>query len=29
MSGYASSYYVIDYKEAEGLVYADKDIYSV
>ena len=29
MSGYASSYYVIDYKEAEGLVYADSDIYSV
>jgi hypothetical protein len=29
MSGYESSYYVIDYKESEGLVCADKDIYSV
>jgi hypothetical protein len=29
MSGYASSYYVIDYKESDGQVFADKDIYSV
>lgn len=29
MSGYASSYYVIDYKESEGQVCADKDIYSI